>query len=227
LDLKNLSSAGFSSGKALLVFDLDGTLLDTMHDIQAAVNVALSKQGKQALPLEAVTQMVGNGVSVLARKALAGTGDEAAFLQDYHAYYRAHLYDKTVPYPGIPALIDRLSKQGYKLAVLSNKPQAETERLIEAFFPQGLFAMVWGQTEERPKKPDPKAPLALAKLLSFSPESCVMIGDSDVDMQTAKAAGFFPLGVTWGYQSKETLQTAGAKILVNSENELANVLIFS
>ncbi len=228
MDSKSLSSVCAElSGRKLLVFDLDGTLLDTMQDIHEAVNYALSRQGLPTHSLEAVTQMVGNGVSVLTQKALNGAGDAETFLQDYLAYYRTHLCDKTAPYPGLAEVLPRLRVYGFTFAVLSNKPQSETERLIEAYFPKNLFAAVWGQTEERPKKPDPAAPLALAKSLSFAPEQCVMIGDSDVDMETAKRAGFFPLGVTWGYRSREVLLSAGAKILVNSANELENVLIFS
>ena len=201
----------------LVLFDLDGTLLDTLADLSAAVNHAMRVHGHPCHSLESCRTMVGHGVRNLIWKALpeAFRGDDAyvdACLADFKAYYSAHIDRHTRPYPGIPDLLAGLDRAGVKLAVVSNKFQEGTDRLIREFFPDIRFAAILGNRPGHPLKPDPaivEEAAALAGLPALaSAARAVLVGDSPTDLHTAAAAGIAAVAVTWGYRSAADLAAA-------------------
>ncbi len=208
---------------ALLIFDLDGTLLDTASDLAAALNAALRDGGYPERTRGEVIRFVGNGVKKLIERALPpGEADEktvervnAAFSLHYSRLYAA----TTKPYDGIALLLSELKEQGNTLAVLSNKPEKFTAELIESFFP-GVFSEIRGGREDIPKKPDPTAELGIIRSLGFTPEKTVHIGDSDTDYMTAKNSGAGFVGVSWGYRSREEILSAGAGTVADTPEEL-------
>jgi phosphoglycolate phosphatase len=214
------------SSRAAL-FDLDGTLLDSLHDIGAAMNHALAYHGLPVHPLPDYRFFVGEGVGVLVRKAVPAGREELhePVLATYRARYAECMLDTTRPFPGIPRLLARLAAEGVKLAVLSNKPDAATRRLVEALLPEVPFEAVQGERAGVPRKPDPTAALDLAASLGVAPEDCAFIGDTAVDMGTARAAGMYAVGVTWGFSDAGELQAHGARVLATTAAELLQVLL--
>jgi phosphoglycolate phosphatase len=208
------------------LFDLDGTLLDSLHDIGAAMNHALAHHGLPVHPLPAYRRFVGEGVRVLVSRAVPAGREvlHEAVLDTYRARYAECMLDTTRPFPGIPELLSRLAEEGVKLAVLSNKPHASTRRLVETLLPQVRFEAVYGERAGVPRKPDPTAALGLAAELGVGPEDCAFIGDTAVDMDTARAAGMYGVGVTWGFRHEEELQAHGARALVHTVEELLQAL---
>ncbi len=189
----------------LVVFDLDGTLLDTIEDLGVAVNHALSLR---SLPLHDAAQyrlMVGNGVRKLVQRALPEelSGDGAfvdSMLSDFMDYYCSHIDIHTRPYPGMEALVSELDASGVRLAVASNKFQEGAERLVRGFFPGIPFVRVMGAAEGLPLKPDPAVVLDIVSASGLTPGDTVMVGDSGTDVDTAKAAGVKSIGVAWGFR---------------------------
>ncbi|PTL83501.1 HAD family hydrolase [Vitiosangium sp. GDMCC 1.1324] len=208
------------------LFDLDGTLLDSLHDIGAAMNHALATHGLPVHPLAAYRHFVGEGVRVLVSRAVPA--DQEALhepvLAAYRAFYAEHMLDHTQPYPGIPEVLARLAGEGVKLAVLSNKPDAATRRLVAALLPDVRFGAVYGERAGVPRKPDPTAALGVAAELNVGPGDCAFVGDTAVDMETARAAGMYGVGVTWGFRDVEELQTHGARALARTSDELLQAL---
>ena len=209
------------------LFDLDGTLLDSLHDIAVAMNHALATEGLPTHPLAAYRSFVGEGVRLLVSRAVPADRAEAhaAVLEHYRAHYAEHLLDHTRPFPGIPALLADLEAAGVRLAVLSNKPDAATRRLVEALLPQVSFGAVYGERTGVPRKPDPTAALAIAAELGVPPAACAFIGDTAVDMDTARAAGMLGVGVTWGFRDVEELQAHGARALASTAEALRELLL--
>jgi phosphoglycolate phosphatase len=209
------------------LFDLDGTLLDSLADIGHAMNHALAAHGLPTHPLPAYRHFVGEGVRQLVRKASAPEGREAvheALLAAYHAHYDAHLLDNTRPFPGVPEVLARLAADGVRLGVLSNKADGFTRRLVEHFFPGVPFGAVYGERPGVPRKPDPAGALGLAAELGVSPAACAFVGDTAVDMGTARAAGMLAVGVTWGFRDAEELRAQGAQVLASTADELLAAL---
>jgi phosphoglycolate phosphatase len=209
------------------LFDLDGTLLDSLHDIGAAMNHALSHHGLPIHPLPAYRRFVGEGVRVLVSRSVPA-GQEAlheAVMETYRVRYAQGMLERTRPFPGIPELLSRLRAEGLKLAVLSNKPDASTRQLVEALLPGVRFEAVYGERAGVPRKPDPTAALGMAAELGVGPEDCVFIGDTAVDMDTARAAGMYSVGVTWGFRDVEELQSHGARALAHTADELLQLLL--
>jgi phosphoglycolate phosphatase len=208
------------------LFDLDGTLLDSLHDIGAAMNHALAHHGLPVHPLADYRRFVGEGVRVLVSRAVPSHREDAheAVLATYRAFYAEHMLDHTRPYPGMREVLARLAGEGVKLAVLSNKPDAATRRLVEALLPDVRFGAVYGEREGVPRKPDPTAALGVAAELGVGPGDCAFIGDTAVDMSTARAAGMYGVGVTWGFRDVEELQAHGAQALAHSADELLQAL---
>ncbi|MDO5536984.1 MAG: HAD-IA family hydrolase [Desulfovibrionaceae bacterium] len=209
------------------VFDLDGTLLDTLADIALAANTLLERHGWPAHPLDSYRRFVGSGFRMLVRRAmppdaLAGLDEAAldALVREGKELYSAGLWVKTAPYPGVTDALKALSARGCRLAVLSNKPDEQTARLVEHFWP-GLFEIVRGGREGVPLKPDPAALLAIVKEFGLAREQVGYVGDSDVDMLTAANAGLFSLGVTWGFRGEAELAAAGAGALIREPGEFA------
>jgi phosphoglycolate phosphatase len=209
------------------LFDLDGTLLDSLHDIGAAMNHALTTQGLPVHPLSDYRHFVGEGVQVLVSRAVA---PEHAHLREpvlatYRAFYAEHMMDHTRPFPGVREVLERLVGEGVKLAVLSNKPDASTRRLVEALLPDMPFGAIYGERAGVPRKPDPTSALGIAAELGVEPGDCAFVGDTAVDMDTARAAGMYGVGVTWGFRDVEELQTHGARVLARTADELLQALL--
>jgi phosphoglycolate phosphatase len=188
-----------------VIFDLDGTLVDSLGDIAAAMNRTLAARGFPTHPLDAYRSFVGDGVQKLAERALPkeAQGERTSLVAAYEADYAEHLLESSVPYPGIPELLDALSARGLPMAVLSNKPEAPTRRLVAALFGRWKFREVTGERPGVPRKPDPTAALQLARAMDVPAMDIAFIGDTLVDVSCARAAGMRPLGVLWGFRAQE------------------------
>ena len=195
----------------LIIWDLDGTLIDTIEDLAAAVNHALEQRKLALHSLADYRKMVGHGVRNLVQQALgrslAAEGAEGpddnlidAALKDFKAYYTTHIDVHTRPYPGIPALLADLHAAGVKMAVASNKFQAGTEHLIHEFFPEIPFVAILGNREGYPLKPDPEIVGEVLRASGLGKEDAVMVGDSGTDMRTAANGGIDGIAVGWGYR---------------------------
>lgn len=212
--------------KHAVIFDLDGTLLNTLGDLRAATNHALEVRGLPPHSMEEIRQFIGNGIRLLICRAMPEGTPEAeidAALDDFKAYYAAHIHDRTVPYDGIPQLLTALRKRGIKVAVLSNKIDSASQQLIEHFFP-GKTDVVFGEHVGVPRKPDPTSCRMVMQQLGVQPEQVLYVGDSGTDMQTAKNAGLYAVGVTWGFRSKEVLLEYGADVLVHRPEQILQIL---
>lgn len=213
----------FQSIKAV-VFDLDGTLLDTLWDIAGAANCALRESGLPEHPAERYRAYVGHGIRELIRQALPeGTDFAEQVLSSYLAYYPEHCTDLTVFFPGIEDMLRTLG-QRYTLGVLSNKTERTAKRIIAHYFPSDMFRLVWGNDGKRPLKPDPAAGPLLCKELGVKPEEILFFGDGDTDMEFANHAGFLPVACSWGYRSRAELEQAGARYIVDSAEQLTKML---
>lgn len=212
----------------LVIFDLDGTLLNTLADLAAAANAALQACGFKARSIQEVQLFVGNGVEKLLLRALPEnqkTPENLARMKHaFFTYYDAHLWEFTHPYPGIVALLEKLHAQGIGLAVASNKYQRATERLVSHFFPTLSFAAVLGQREGVPTKPHPHIVREILKQAQVSPADAWYVGDSEVDMQTAANSGVRACGVLWGFRSEEELLVFRPACVVRTVAELEKQL---
>ena len=214
----------------VVIFDLDGTLLDTLEDLAAAVNHALSVRRLPLHTVEEYRNMVGHGVRNLVKQALErslqGTSPDDtlidAALADFKARYTAHISDRTRPYPGMQALLSRLHRCGIRLAIASNKFQAGTERLAAEFFPDIPFVAILGNREGYPLKPDPEIVEEVLRNAGAGKDEAVMVGDSMTDMRTASAGGIQGIAVTWGYRC---LEPSPEYSRVSSAAELEQVLL--
>lgn len=206
------------------IFDLDGTLLYTLEDLADSLNETLKEEGLPTHALEACRQMVGNGLEMLVIRALPEAMRVPAhvrpILRKFTEKYRARQVSKTRPYPGIEKALEALSAAGLKLAVLSNKAHDNTLIVVNHFFP-GRFKIILGMRDDTPPKPNPAGALEIAGHFSLDPESFLYFGDSGVDMKTARAAGMYPVGVTWGYRSEEEMAAAGASAIIRQPEEIA------
>ncbi len=213
--------------KHALIFDLDGTLVDSLNGIAASLNHALAASGLPTHPREAVRNFIGNGARILIQRGAPADADEA-LLNSLEAAFKAH-YDLTWPsgttaYAGITSLLESLQGHGYQLAVLSNKPHPFTEIIVTRIFPTIRFAMVLGQRPGIPHKPDPTGALEIANTLHLSPDECTIIGDSTMDLETAHNAAMKSIAVTWGFHDRERLIAAAAEHLVEAPTELLVLL---
>ena len=205
------------------VFDLDGTLLDTLQDLAAAGNETLEAFGCPVHPTEAYRLFVGRGIPNLIRSSfpenISREITDRAYVY-FKEYYAKHCMDRTVPYPGIPELLSSLRERGLRLAVVSNKDEALTRELMEHFFP-GIFSAVKGRRDGVAVKPDPTLVFETLSELSLRPAEVLYLGDSNVDMQTAQNAGLASCGVLWGFRGREELLEAGADCLAASPEALS------
>lgn len=212
-----------------LIFDLDGTLLNTLDDLADAVNYALAQMGWPAHTTDEVRGFVGNGVKLLIDRAApqSSTPEERRRCLDlFKERYKAHMTDKTAPYPGIPDMLGALSKRGCRLAVCSNKFDAAVKALAQDFFPSALDAAA-GEDEAHgiPKKPHPAMVHAIMDALGAVPERTVYVGDADTDIDTARNAGIHCISVTWGFRDEGFLRTHGAEVLAHTPEELVGLVI--
>jgi phosphoglycolate phosphatase len=206
------------------IFDLDGTLIDSLADLAEAVNRMLEQHGYPRAPLSVFPAYIGDGVRALVTRALPPhvleTEDIDARVADYQKHYADTWHDKTRPYTGMQETLDDLTARGMKLAVLSNKPDHFTKLCCKHFFPNVPFEAVLGARVEVPRKPHPQAALEICGTLDVAPEDCAFIGDSGIDMATAVNAGMLPVGVRWGFRGEAELVEHGAKELVSHPDDL-------
>ena len=211
-----------------IIFDLDGTLIDSLADIATAANAVLEQFGFAVHPIQDYRIFVGDGVNVLMERTVPGQEltDEfkMKFLQAWKKEYSKQWNVQTRPYNGILDLINELKKGGYRLGVLSNKPQEFTQACVAEFFESDLIKPVWGLCEDRPKKPDPKGALEMASKWGLAPEEILYVGDTSTDMQTAVNAGMWPLGVSWGFRSKQELLAHGARSIIDHPMDLMKIV---
>lgn len=200
--------------KTAVIFDLDGTLLDTLGDLHAAVNHVLRQFGYPERTIEEVCRFVGNGAARLIHLAVPEGAEEAPVLAAFQSYYAAHCDILTKPYDGIPEALAVLGEQ-YPLSVVSNKPDRAVKELAKIYFPN-LFAR--GESTDCPRKPAPD--MVYKAMEAIGAERCVYVGDSDVDIVTAKNAGVPCLSVTWGFRGQEELRTAGAQYFCHDPKDL-------
>ena len=208
-----------------VLFDLDGTLLDTIEDLTDAMNAALHELGFPGHSVGACKTLVGEGIEHFAKCALPADRAEdatavARTMDLMRAEYRNRWSRKTSPYDGIPDLLDQLHARGLKLAVLSNKADDFTRMMIGHFFPKTEFETVVGARAGRPMKPDPSPALEVASTLGVPPAEIIFLGDTKTDMETAGAAGMVPVGALWGFRSAEELLASGARYLISRPAEL-------
>ncbi len=212
----------------LVIFDLDGTLLNTIDDLSAATNHALRVCGFAPRTVDECRQFVGTGVRKLLERALPygqQTPAHVARMKDaFFAYYDVHLTDFTRPYNGIVQMLCALQARGIKVAVASNKYQRATERLVQHFFPSIAFAAVLGQREGVPTKPHPQMVFDCLARANESMSTTLYVGDSDVDMQTAQNAGVKACGVTWGFRSRDVLAAFHPAYLVDTPHQILEIL---
>ena len=214
--------------KKLVIFDLDGTLLDTREDIANACNYALRMCGCPERRLEEYNMLVGRGIYNLFRGALPeGKRTEEMVMKmksHFVPYYNGHIDDCTRPYPGIIDMLDTLAAQGMSFAIASNKYQEGTEALVAKYFSGYSFARILGQRDGKPIKPDPEIVMEAMKAAGAGIGETVYCGDSDVDMQTGLNAGVNTIGVTWGFRTREELSAYNPWLLVENPAEIADVL---
>ena len=206
----------------LIIFDMDGTVLDTLADLTAALNYALQKNGLPPRTADEVRSFVGNGIRRLIERGVpAGTPAAAADAvhADFTVYYEAHCADSTAPYAGVRETIARLRAAGYKTAVVSNKADYAAQKLAARYFP-GDFDFVAGETPETRRKPAPDMVFAALKALGVPSAEALYVGDSEVDIETARAAGIPCVSVTWGFKSRAFLLSHGAALLIDAPSQL-------
>ena len=211
-----------------IIFDLDGTLVDSLEDLAASLNKALAESGLPPRRRDEVRQMIGNGMSILVRRALEGYGvdeeSEAHVKASLEADYHLHCLDRTRPYAGIDELIALLGRRGTRLGVLSNKPDSFASSIVEALFPSGAFSLVRGQFPGVPTKPDPRAALEMIRAWGLTPQEVAIVGDSAVDIETGRNAGAASLGAAWGFRGRAELIRAGAMAVFESPLEIGDWL---
>ncbi len=214
-----------------IVFDLDGTLLDTIEDLADSVNDALRFYGLPELDYPVYKRLVGKGAANLCRTALntsfmrePSSQDHFVSAEEILAFFKKRYHErmsqKTKPYPGIIAALALLQSHDILLSVLSNKPEPNTKELVAQYFPGIHFQQVIGDGAAFPKKPDPASLLYILDKMGVAPDQTLLIGDGETDMQTAVAANVMPIGVSWGFRTEEELIEAGAKILLKDSSEV-------
>lgn len=214
-----------------IIFDLDGTLLDTIEDLTDSINDVMGTYGFPVHGADACKRMVGNGFLNLVKRALPEEKREDEVLlreavnRFSKSYHRRYL-NKTIPYQGIPELVDELAKQGIPLAVNSNKRGDYTSALVQKFFAHIPFVAVCGEREKEgiPKKPDPAAALEIAKLMGLEPSDVLYIGDSSTDMKTGHNAGMDTVGVAWGFRGREELKENRASYIADHPKDIIDLI---
>jgi phosphoglycolate phosphatase len=213
--------------KAVL-FDLDGTLIDTIDDIGNAVNRVLLNKGFTKHAISSYRQFIGDGSKNLITRALPEEHRNknliSACLKEFVEDYSRNIVVKTRPYDGIPEMLDVLKAQGLKLAVLSNKPDSLTKKCVSSILSKWDFDVVLGQRESVPLKPDPYGALEVAEKLAIPPANFLYLGDTAVDMKTAVSAGMFPVGVLWGFRTLKELKENGARAIIDEPLKVIDIL---
>lgn len=214
-----------------VIFDLDGTLINSVDDLGTSVNRVLEYNGFPVHKLEDYNRFIGDGAKMMVKRALPeDKRDEVTlakcldqFLKDYFQNYNVH----TKPYDGIPQLLDYLAGKSVKVAVLTNKPNEVTGKIVSELFNNWSFEAVIGQMDSIPRKPDPTGAMMISKKMKVKTEEIVYLGDSGVDMETARSAGMLPVGVLWGFRDYTELKEHGAKFLINNPMEIVDIVDFA
>ena len=222
--MKTVSNGCAKKRIKLLIFDLDGTLADTIESIREGVNLAMDQYGYPRRSYEEVRRAIGNGARELIRLSMPteAAADGALVdrvFADYNDFYGQTYTHCDRCYDGIPESLGTLRERGYTLAVLSNKQDVYVKALVKALLPEGMIALAAGQTE-LPKKPDPTVPLMMAERLGFTPDEVAFIGDTEVDLATARNARMMAVGCSWGYRERAMLLNEGADVLLDKPCEL-------
>jgi phosphoglycolate phosphatase len=214
-----------------VIFDLDGTLLDTIEDIAEASNRVYGRRGLAPFSIAEMKRLVGEGAEELVRKAFAARGvlapsdaDMAAIIRDYRREYEACWRLHSRPYAGVPEALTELARRRIKTAVLSNKAQMFTSVMTSDLIPDHRFDVIRGALPGVPLKPDPAPALAIAVELGLAPAACAFVGDTSIDMTTARAAGMFAAGALWGFRTADELRSSGADVLLASPADLLDVV---
>lgn len=213
-------------GYQAVIFDMDGTILNTLGDLTDGVNAMLTHLGYPEVSLQKVRQSVGNGVGVLIEKTLPEGRANSRYQQAmayYRAYYESHCQCKTAPYPGILPLLDELTARGVKLAVVSNKQDAAVQPLTRAYF-GGRFALAMGEAPGLRRKPQPDMVWAAQERLGVARSQCLYVGDSEVDVAVARHAGVDCCAVTWGFREEALLAALGPRYLIRQPEELLGIV---
>ena len=213
-----------------VIFDLDGTLIDTLDDLTTAINHALAGLGYPLRRREEIRGFIGDGARELVARALPADGPLVAdgtdgiavdvVLGRFLDYYKSHLIVRTAPYSGIPALLDQLVSRGLTIAVLSNKPDPATRAIVAQLLGRWHFAAVRGEMDGVPRKPDPAAAIAMAAAIGVAPNHTLLVGDSGHDIETARRAGMVPVGVEWGFRDRAELLAHGARAVIANPAQL-------
>ncbi|MCL2154524.1 MAG: HAD family hydrolase [Leptospirales bacterium] len=211
-----------------VVFDLDGTLLDTLDDLADSMNYVLEANGFPIHDINEYKYFVGNGLRNLVTKALPiehrnNEAIDSAF-NNMLEEYRKRWYNKTTPYDGIPELLDQLAAREIKLAILSNKEHGITLKIVEKFLSKWKFEVVFGERMGVPRKPDPTSALEIIKILGTPADNIIYLGDSGSDMQTANNSGMYAVGASWGFRGTEELLEAGAQCIIDTPMELMGMI---
>ena len=209
-----------------ILFDLDGTLLNTLKDLQNSVNYALEQQGYPLRNIEEIRNFVGDGVAMLIHRSVPTQTTpeaEAHCLSIFKEHYMIHMYDNTKPYDGILPLLYQLKEKGYRLGIVSNKLESAVQGLAKDYF-ENLFDVAIGDVPSRNKKPAPDSVLAAIQQLSVRPSDCLYIGDTNIDVETAHNAGIVCVGVTWGFRDRSVLLDAKADYIIDTPEQLFSVL---
>lgn len=206
------------------IFDLDGTLVNSINTISYYANLVLKENGIEEIPTERYKHIVGLGAKRLIADSLAerGVSDENIFYRAYNRYMEVYVSDATYlseVYSGIKELLSEMKKRNMQIAILSNKPEEQVREVVSALFEEGTFDVVMGAVEKFPRKPDPAQALSLAQMLGAIPSECIYFGDTSTDMQTGKNAGFYTVGVTWGFRSREELEANNADFIIDNPKE--------
>ena len=211
------------------IFDLDGTLTNTLESMTYSVNLTLEEMGLSKITKDQCRLFVGNGARVLMEKSLKAAGDtDASRIEEGMEIY-GRIFDRNctyhvTPYEGIPEMLKALKDKGIQLAVLSNKPDRQTVKVVKAIFGEELFDYAQGQKEGIRRKPEPDGVWYLMEQMHVSKEECLYIGDSEVDAATGRNAGLKTIGVLWGFRDRKTLETAGADDLIDRPDELLQIV---
>jgi phosphoglycolate phosphatase len=212
-----------------VIFDLDGTLVDSLEDLANSVNGMLSAKGFPEHALNDYRYFVGDGIMMLIKRALpleyAADGNFVSdCLRIVNEEYMVRWSDRTRPYDGIVRLLSDINKKKIKLAVLSNKPHEFTSLIVPHFFPEIVFDMVLGSREGVPRKPDTTAVCEILQAIDVKAEQCLYVGDSNIDMKTGRGAGMFTVGVSWGFRPEKELRDSGADMIVHSAETIGELL---
>ncbi len=210
------------------IFDLDGTLTDTLESLTYSVNATLKELGLPGITSKQCESFIGSGARMLVKRSIEAAGGDVSLLDEGMAIYKrifgVYCTYRVTPYDGIERMLHDLKEKGFRLAVLSNKPHEQTIKVVTEIFGAELFSCIQGQREDVPRKPDPTGAFMVAEAIGVQPKECLYIGDSDVDMQTGCAAGMDAVGVTWGFRSREILQEYGATYLVDKAEEILEIV---